>query len=139
VITKLRKRIESEKGFTLIEMLIVIIILGILLAIAVPAYLKFKDRANANAAQANIRAAIPAFEAWNADNTGTATDIDSSAATSSYQGMTVALLQSNYDAAIKGITIVSVAVDDYCVKSTVGNKTYYKDGPAGDIVTTVCT
>ncbi len=41
---KLHQRIEGEKGFTLIEMLIVIIILGILLAIAVPAYLLHQVR-----------------------------------------------------------------------------------------------
>ncbi len=33
-----------------------IIILGILLAIAVPSYLSFKDRANKSAAQSDVRA-----------------------------------------------------------------------------------
>jgi type IV pilus assembly protein PilA len=134
VITKLRKRIESEKGFTLIEMLIVIIILGILLAIAVPAYLKFKDRANNAAAQANIRSLIPAVEAYNADNNGyTGMTIGGSGATS---------LQATYDTALKGspaVTILSKSASTYCVKSVMGNATYYKAGPASDISTTACT
>ena len=45
-----------------------IIIIGILLAIAVPSYLGFKTRANDAAAKANLRAAIPSAEAYFADN-----------------------------------------------------------------------
>ena len=85
MIQRLRKRItrsETEGGFTLIELLVVIIIIGILLAIAIPSYLKFRDRANESAAKANVRASIPGLEAYYADN-------------NTYVGMTLAGLQSS--------------------------------------------
>ncbi len=130
MIQRLSKRISGSKregGFTLIELLVVIIIIGILLAIAIPSYLKFRDRANESAAKANVRAAIPAIEAFYADN-------------NTYAGMTLAALQASYDAGIKNITFGSTLnATTYCVQSTVGQATYNKQGPSADIVSGACT
>ncbi len=122
--TKLRQRLaKDESGFTLIELLVVLVIIGILLAIAVPSYLGFKDRANKSAAKANVRAALPAVEAFYSDN-GT------------YVGATIAKLKASYDAGVSITTVKGATVSAYCVAAASGSFTAHRTGPGGAITLT---
>jgi prepilin-type N-terminal cleavage/methylation domain-containing protein len=48
--------LENERGFTLIELVIIIILLGVLAAIAIPRYVDLRDNAVRAAAQATLEA-----------------------------------------------------------------------------------
>ncbi len=116
----------------MIELLIVLVIIGVLVAVAVPAYLGAQSRAAHATAKSNIRAALPAVEAFAADNTGVKGDADNKANTSGYKGMTAALLRSKYDAGIsESLAVVSgkTTATAYCLTDTQKGNAWSALGP----------
>ena len=60
------QKYSSEKGFTIVELLIVIVVIGILAAIVIVAYNGITQRANANAAKSNATSVKKVADAFNA-------------------------------------------------------------------------
>jgi len=116
----LRTRLRGQKGFTLIEMMIVVNILGILMLVAMPAYMSMRGRAEDGANKGNVRSVLPLIDAYFQDN-------------NSYSGMTLAGLQTTYDQGLEvsKYALASVSDTTYCIQSpaTVGSHTWRKNGP----------
>jgi type IV pilus assembly protein PilA len=66
----LRARGEGEAGFTLVELLVVMLILGLLAAIAIPSFFNQRDKAKDADAKESVRTAETAMETYATDNDG---------------------------------------------------------------------
>jgi type IV pilus assembly protein PilA len=55
-----RRHQGNEEGFTLIELMVVVLIIAILIAIAIPTFLGARERAQNRSAQSNVRNALTA-------------------------------------------------------------------------------
>ena len=58
MISLMRQRLNKEEGFTLVELMVVVLIIAILIAIAIPTFLGARERAQDRAAQSNLRNAL---------------------------------------------------------------------------------
>ena len=70
MLNNLRVRAQSEKGFTLVELLVVMLILGLLAAIAVPAFFNQRNKANDAEAKTQVKTAQTAMETYATDHNG---------------------------------------------------------------------
>ncbi len=77
MLSMLRKRLhQDEDGFTLIELMVVVLIIAILIAIAIPTFLGAQDRARDRGAQSDLRNALTAAKTIATDDAGKFTNVD---------------------------------------------------------------
>jgi len=120
---------KKNEGFTLIELMIVIAIIGILAAIAIPQFSAYRQRSYNAAAEADLRNAATAQEAYFVDAqkyNPTITDLI---------GTTYGLYTSQ-GVALNVVGTPSATQYTMTSSHTSGSKTYSLTGPGGTISST---
>lgn len=88
------QRMRDDEGFTLIELMVVVLIIAILIAIAIPTFLGARSRAQDRAAQSSLRNTVTAAKAIFTDNEDYS-EADQSSLTSEEPALTFAQAPAN--------------------------------------------
>ena len=125
MVQKLRERSNGESGFTLVELLVVMLILGLLAAIAIPSFFNQRDKAKDADAKAGVRTAQTAMETYATDND------------SEYTGATAVLLEG-IEETLTDVNLLdpTVGADSYTVVVQSDTGTAFSISRAGTGATT---
>jgi type IV pilus assembly protein PilA len=120
----LSRIMKKDEGFTLIELMIVIAIIGILAAIAIPQFSAYRTRSYNSAAESDLRNAATAQEAYYVDN-------------QTYEQTPTNLVGATYGLYTSSNVTLSgtAAAQQYTMTSyhSSGNKTFTLIGPGGSV------
>ncbi|MFN2470301.1 MAG: type IV pilin protein [Gaiellaceae bacterium] len=138
--SRVRARVAAdgtEGGFSLVELLVVVIIISVLSTVAVGAYLGMRERGERSTAELNVREALSAAEAYYAQR-------------GSYTGLSLAELKA-IDAGVRlsREPVIKSNGRQYCLESThngrstsapvePGHNTHSLIGPGGEVVAGAC-
>jgi type IV pilus assembly protein PilA len=121
MLTKTRK---GQKGFTLIELMIVVAIIGILAAIAIPQFALYRIQGFNATAESDLRNMITAQEAYFSDN-------------QFYTNVVADLVNSGYVTSSPGVNVAITGANGTSYSMTAshasGNRTWSVSGPGGKI------
>ena len=112
------REMKDQDGFTLIELMVVVLIIAILIAIAIPTFLGLRSRAQNRSAQSDVRNGLTAAKAFYTDNE---TFGDGAAGVPDFDETQAELVEPSLDfeaAGGKGIVGIAVASGDEVVLTT---------------------
>ncbi len=115
---------ERQNGFTLVELLIVLVVIGVLATVALPVYASFRGRAQDSVATSALHQTLVAADLYGVDNSG-------------YTGLTLAKLRKAYDATIPGGVKLGKKTQAYfCLHyASESGTTFWLRGPEGEQTT----
>jgi type IV pilus assembly protein PilA len=118
-------RKSNEGGFTLIELMAVVVIIGILAAIAIPNYIGQQDKAKDAAAMAQLRMAATSQQLYYVDQ-------------NAYAGDTTDLEAYGFRQGAQPVTVGAADGSTYCMQSPGGGGTFRITQDTGRPVSGAC-
>jgi type IV pilus assembly protein PilA len=121
----MRSRLGNDEGFTLVELMVVVLIIAILVAIAIPTFLGARTSAQDRAAQSDLRNALTAEKVFYVDNEAYTADVA--------DGGALDLIEPSIDWASVTVTLNALNDQDVCLElaSSSGTVFVLKDIASG--------